>query len=338
MSADNTTQKPKVIVTRKLPEGVERRMGELFDVHLNADDHSFSRDELAEALKTADVLVPTVTDRIDADLIAQAGDRLKLIAHYGTGVENLDVEAAAARNIAVTNTPNVLNDDTADMTLALLLSLPRRLIEGADILRAKADAAWAGWAPTWMLGHRVTGKKIGIVGMGRIGMAVAQRAKAFGMDIHYHNRRRVNERDEVALDATFHRDLDSMLSRVDIVTIHCPSTVETHHLINTRRLGLLKPSAYLINAARGAIVDEAALIKALQNDRFAGAALDVFEREPVVDGALVDLARNNKLVLLPHMSSATREGREEMGERVIINIRTKFDGHTPPDRVLPRRT
>jgi glyoxylate reductase len=335
--ATQTKSKPKVVVTRRLPETVEQRMGELFDCTFNKTDEAFDRSALAKAMSKADVLVPTVTDVIDEELLAGAGDNLKLIAHYGTGVENINVEAAAAHGIAVTNTPNVLNDDTADMTMALMLSLPRRLIEGADILRREADAAWQGWSPTWMLGQRVTDKKLGVIGMGRIGMAVARRARAFGMEIHYHNRRRVAERDELALGATFHEDLDRMISRVDFITIHTPSTVETHHLMNTRRLGLMKPSAYLINAARGAIIDEQALIKALQEDRFAGAALDVFEREPEIDGALVELARRHKLLLLPHMSSATKEGRDEMGDRVLINIRTFFDGHTPPDRVLPRR-
>ncbi|MEO0393552.1 MAG: D-glycerate dehydrogenase [Pseudomonadota bacterium] len=329
--------KPRVVVTRHLPDPVEARMAELFDAHFNSSDEPFDRNQLADAMQDCDVLVPTVTDVIDADLIAGAGEKLKLIAHYGTGVENIDVEAASAKGITVTNTPNVLNDDTAEMTMALLLSLPRRLVEGADILRREADAAWTGWAPTWMLGQRVAGKRIGIIGMGRIGLAVAQRAKAFGMDIHYHNRRRIAEREELALGATFHEDLDRMVSRVDFITIHAPSTIETHHLMNNRRLGLMKPTAYLINAARGAIIDEKALIKALRDDRFAGAALDVFEREPEIDGDLVALAREHKLVLLPHMSSATTEGREEMGERVVINIRTHADGHTPPDRVLPRR-
>ena len=329
-------KKPKVYITRRLPDAVETRMRELFDAELNIDDTPRSAEELRAAVAQCDVLVPTVTDRIDAALIEAAGPQLKLIASFSNGTDHIDINAAAARGITVTNTPNVLTEDTADMTMALILAVPRRLAEGARILMAK-DNAWTGWSPTWMLGHRIWGKRLGIIGMGRIGTAVARRAKAFGLSIHYHNRKRVNPATEDELEATYWDSLDQMLARVDIVSINCPSTPATFHLLSARRLALMRPGSYLVNTARGDVIDEAALIQCLRDGRMAGAGLDVFENEPAVNPKLVKLANEGKVVLLPHMSSATIEGRIDMGDKVIINIRTFFDGHRPPNRVLPQR-
>ncbi|MBO6900612.1 MAG: D-glycerate dehydrogenase [Rhizobiaceae bacterium] len=329
-------KKPLVVITRKLPDQVETRMRELFDARLNVDDTPMTQPELVAAVREADVLVPTITDRIDAALIAQAGDKLKLIANYGNGVDNIDVTAASQKGITVTNTPNVLNEDTADMTMALMLAAPRRLTEGAAVLQA--GGKWQGWSPTWMLGHRIWGKRLGIVGMGRIGTAVARRAKAFGLSIHYHNRNRVAPAIEDELEATYWESLDQMLSRMDIISVHCPSTPATFHLLSARRLELMQPRSYVVNTARGDIVDEDALVRLIRDGKLAGAGLDVFEHEPAVNPKLVKLAAQGKVVLLPHMGSATIEGRIDMGEKVIINIRTYFDGHRPPDRVLPTRT
>ena len=324
-------KKPLVIVPRKLPEPVEQRMLELFDTRLNPDDHAFTRDELVAAMAEADILVPTVTDRIDARILGQAGDRLRLIANFGAGVDNIDVESARRRGITVTNTPSVLTEDTADMTMALILAVPRRLADGARFMREQG-ATWEGWSPTWMLGHRIWGKRLGIIGMGRIGQAVARRAKAFGLQIHYHNRRPVNPVIEKELEATFWEDLDQMLPRVDIVSVNCPHTPATFHLLSARRLKLLHRDACVVNTARGEIIDENALIRALEAGDLAGAGLDVFQNEPQVNPRLLAL---QNVVLLPHMSSATIEGRIEMGEKVIINIKTFMDGHKPPDRVIP---
>jgi glyoxylate reductase len=328
-------KKPLVVITRKLPDQVETRMRELFDARLNLDDRPMSQPELVAAVKEADVLVPTVTDRIDAALIEQAGDNLKLIANFGNGVDKIDVAAAAKRGITVTNTPNVLTEDTADMTMALMLAVPRRLAEGAAVL--ERSGKWSGWSPTWMLGRRIWGKRLGIVGMGRIGTAVARRAKAFGLSIHYHNRNRVLRSVEDELEATYWESLDQMLARMDIISVNCPSTPATFHLLSARRLALMQPSAYLVNTARGDIIDEDALVKLLQEGKIGGAGLDVFENEPAVNPKLVKLAARGKVVILPHMGSATIEGRVDMGEKVIINIRTFIDGHRPPDRVLPLR-
>ena len=325
-------KKPLVVVTRKLPAVVETRMRELFDARLNIDDTPMSQAALVEAVKTADVLVPTVTDRIDAGLIAQAGEQLRLIANFGNGVDNIDVASAVARGITVTNTPGVLTDDTADMTIALILAVARRIAEGARVI---PDDEWAGWSPTWMLGRRITGKRLGIVGMGRIGQALAKRAAAFGLSIHYHNRRRVDPRIEEQLDATYWDSLDQMLARMDIVSVNCPHTPATYHLLSARRLKLMKPDAILVNTARGEIVDESALARMLEAGELAGAGLDVFESEPAVTPRLLKLARNHRVVVLPHMGSATHEGRADMGEKVIVNIKTFMDGHKPPDRVLP---
>jgi Lactate dehydrogenase and related dehydrogenases len=331
-----TRKRPRVFVTRRLPDAVETRMRELFDAELNIDDVPRTQPELVAAMRTVDVLVPTVTDRIDAALIEQAGPQLKLIANFGNGVDNIDVEAAQKKGITVTNTPNVLSEDTADMTMALILAVPRRLIEGAAVLTGDASG-WKGWSPTWMLGNRIGGKRLGIIGMGRIGSAVARRAKAFGLSIHYHNRRRVNPATEDELEATYWDSLDQMLARVDIVSVNCPSTPATFHLLSARRLALMKPGAYIVNTARGGIIDENALVQALREGRLSGAGLDVFEHEPAVDKRLLKLAEQGKVLLLPHMGSATIEGRIDMGDKVIINIRTFFDGHRPPDRVLPNR-
>jgi glyoxylate reductase len=326
-------KKPLVVVTRRLPKSVETRMRELFDARLNDDDHPLSQAELIEAVKSADVLVPTVTDRIDKAVIGQAGDQLKLVANFGNGVDNIDVAAAAAKGITVTNTPGVLTEDTADMTMALILAVPRRLAEGAGVLTAQKD--WAGWTPTWMLGHRISGKRLGIIGMGRIGSAVARRARSFGLQVHYHNRRRVAADIEEQLDATYWDSLDQMLARMDIVSVNCPHTPATYHLLSARRLKLMKPEAYVVNTARGEVIDENALAKMIEAGEIAGAGLDVFEHEPAVNPRLVKLARAGKVVLLPHMSSATIEGRVDMGEKVIVNIKVFMDGHRPPDRVLP---
>jgi glyoxylate reductase len=326
------SKRPLVIVTRKLPDRVETRMRELFEVELNLGDRPMTQPELAKVAQRADVLVPTVTDEIDAKVIDQAGPRLKLIANFGNGVDNIDVPAAHKRGIIVTNTPGVLTEDTADMTMALILAVPRRLAEGLDILE---HGKWQGWSPTWMLGHRIWGKQLGIIGMGRIGEAVARRARAFGMSIHYHNRRRVPAQIEKALEATYWESLDQMLARMDIISINCPHTPATYHLLSARRLKLIRPEAYIVNTARGEVIDEKALTQLIEAGEIAGAGLDVFEHEPAVHPKLVKLARAGKVVILPHMGSATLEGRIDMGEKVIINIRTFMDGHKPPDRVLP---
>ena len=324
-------KKPIVIVTRKLPDVVETRMCELFETRLNADDVPMTQAQLIAAVKTADVLVPTVTDRIDRAVLTQAGPQLRLIANFGTGVDNVDLDTARNRGILVTNTPGVLTEDTADMTMALILAVPRRLAEGAAYMR-NPDTKWTGWSPTWMLGHRIYGKRLGIVGMGRIGQAVARRANAFGLQIHYHNRRRVAESVEQELGATYWESLDQMLTRVDIVSVNCPHTPGTYHLLSARRLKLLKPSAYIVNTARGEVIDENELARLLESGAIAGAGLDVFEHEPAVNPRLL---ASNRVVALPHMSSATVEGRIDMGEKVIINIKAFSDGHAPPDRVHP---
>jgi len=326
------SDRPIVVVTRKLPDPVEARMRELFDVRLNDSDRPLSQAELVEAVKTAEVLVPTITDRLDAGVLSQAGPQMKLIANFGNGVDHIDRATAYNRSISVTNTPGVLTEDTADFTMALILAVPRRLIEGVRVMET---GDWQGWSPTWMLGHRIYGKRLGIVGMGRIGTAVARRARAFGMSIHYHNRRRVSPDEEAALEATYWDSLDQMLARMDVVTVHCPHTPATYHLLSARRLQLLKPECYIVNTARGEIVDEAALVRLVEADKIAGAGLDVFEHEPAINPRLAELARRGRMVLLPHMGSSTIEGRVDMGEKVIINIKAFMDGHRPPDRILP---
>ena len=326
-----TAKKPLVIVTRKLPDAVETRMRELFDTRLNIDDRPMTQAQLVEAVKQAQVLVPTVTDRIDRAVLSQAGPQLKLVANFGTGVDNIDLDTARNRGIIVTNTPGVLTEDTADMTMALILAVPRRLAEGAAFLK-NPKSQWQGWSPTWMLGHRIWGKRLGIIGMGRIGQAVARRAKAFGLQIHYHNRRRVNEDLEQELEATYWDSLDQMLARMDIVSVNCPHTPATFHLLSARRLKLLKPSAYLVNTARGEVIDENALARMIEAGEIAGAGLDVFENEPAINPKLL---ASQHVIVLPHLGSATLEGRVDMGEKVIVNIKTFMDGHAPPDRVHP---
>jgi len=329
-------KRPTVYLTRKLPDLVETRMRELFEAELNIEDAPRSEAELLAAMQRVDVLVPTVTDRITASMIEQAGPQLKLIAGFSNGIDHIDVDAAARKGITVTNTPNVLTEDSADMTMALVLAVPRRLVEGTRVL-ANGSEDWRGWSPTWMLGRRLSGKRIGIVGMGRIGTAVARRAKAFGLSIHYHNRKRVSPATEAELEATYWDSLDQMLARVDIVSVNCPSTPATYHLISARRLALMQPTSYIVNTARGDIIDEAAMIECLRQGKIAGAGLDVFENEPAVNPKLIKLAKEGRVVLLPHMSSATIEGRIDMGDKVIINIRAFYDGHRPPNRVLPGR-
>jgi len=321
-------KKPLVILTRTLPDSIETRMRELFDAKLNETDRAMSSEALIEAVQTADVLVPTVTDRIDAELIAAAGDQLKLIASFGTGVDHIDLAAARKKGITVTNTPGVLTEDTADVAMALMLAVPRRIAEGDKVARS---GTWKGWSPTGMLGRRINGKRLGIIGMGRIGEAIARRARGFGLSIHYHNRKRVHPETEAELEATYWESLDQMLSRVDIVSVNCPHTEATHQLLSRERLSLLQPTAYLVNTSRGEVIDEAALADLLADQQIAGAGLDVYADEPNIPKGLVDLPN---VVLLPHIGSATIEGRLGMGEKVIINIQTFWDGHTPPDRVI----
>ncbi|GAK34772.1 MULTISPECIES: D-glycerate dehydrogenase [unclassified Iodidimonas] len=328
MSEARDKTRPRVIVSRRLPEPIETRMAELFDIVLNPDDQPLSSSDLIKAVAEADVLVPTVTDRIDAAVLAHAGPRLKLIANFGNGVDHIDLASARQRGITVTNTPGVLTEDTADMTMALILAVPRRLIEGVRLLE---DGDWQGWSPTGLLGTRLWGKRLGIIGMGRIGQAVARRAKAFGMQVHYHNRRRLPARLEQSLEATWWESLDQMLARADVISIHCPHTPATYHLLSARRLKQLQPHAYVINTARGEVVDENALLRMLEAGELAGAGLDVYEHEPAVNPRLLALP---SVVALPHMGSATREARIDMGEKVLINIKTFADGHAPPDRVL----
>ncbi len=323
-----TQNRPQVVVTRRLPDVIETRMMELFDVRLNLDDQPMTQAELLQAVEEADVLVPTVTDRIDAAVLSHAGPNLKLIASFGTGVDHIDLKTARQRGINVTNTPGVLTEDTADMTMALILAVPRRLAEGERLVRS---GDWHGWGPTSMLGHRIWGKRLGIIGMGRIGQAVARRAKGFGLSVHYHNRRRVHPDIEAELEATYWESLDQMLSRMDIISVNCPHTPATYHLLSARRLKLLQPHAYIVNTSRGEVIDENALTRMLSAGELAGAGLDVFEHEPAINPKLLKL---DNVVLLPHMGSATIEGRIAMGEKVIINIKTFADNHTPPDRVL----
>ena len=318
-----------VVVTRRLPEAVETRLSELFDVTLREDDRPMTREELGAAMRQADVLVPTITDEIDAPLITQAGERLKLIANYGAGVDHIDVATARQRGVLVSNTPGVLTDDTADMTMALILAVTRRMPEGMAVMQS---GNWDGWAPTALLGGRVGGRRLGILGMGRIGQAVARRARAFGMQVHYHNRKRLREETESALEATYWESLDQMVSRMDVISINCPHTPSTFHLMNARRLGLMKPDAVIVNTSRGEVIDENALTRMLRSGDIKGAGLDVYEHGREINPRLREL---KNVVLLPHMGSATLEGRIEMGEKVLINIKTFDDGHRPPAQVVP---
>ena len=323
------SQRLSVVVTRRLPEVVETRMKELFNVRLRDDDTPMSRQELVEAMQSTDVLVPTIGDQIDAGMLGQAGPQLKLIANYGAGVDNIDVQTARQRGVLVSNTPGVLTDDTADMTMELILAVTRRIPEGLAMMQ---QGQWQGWSPTSLLGGRVGGRRLGILGMGRIGQAVARRARAFGMQIHYHNRRRLRAETEEALEATYWESLDQMVARMDVISINCPHTPSTFHLMNARRLKLIKPDAVIVNTSRGEVIDENALTRGLRAGEIAGAGLDVYEHGHDVNPRLRELPN---VVLLPHMGSATREGRVEMGEKVIINIKTFAEGHRPPDQVVP---
>ncbi|PTW49557.1 MULTISPECIES: 2-hydroxyacid dehydrogenase [Rhodovulum] len=322
-------QRLSVVVTRRLPEAVETRMKELFDVELNEADVKLTREQLVDAMRRADVLVPCVTDVIDQSMLAQAGDRLKLIANYGAGVDHLDVQTARQRGILVSNTPGVVTEDTADMTLALMLAVTRRIPEGLHVMQA---GDWHGWAPTAFMGGRIGGRRLGILGMGRIGQAVARRARAFGMQIHYHNRKRLRPEIEQEFEATYWDSLDQMVSRMDVISVNCPHTPSTFHLMNARRLKLMKKDAVIVNTSRGEVIDENALTRMLRAGEIAGAGLDVFEHGHEINPRLRELPN---VVLLPHMGSATIEGRSEMGEKVIINIKTFADGHRPPDLVVP---
>lgn len=323
------SERLKVVVTRRLPEAVETRMKELFNVTLRDDDRPMTRDELLDAMRNTDVLVPTLTDQLDQSMISAAGDQLKLIANYGAGVDHIDVHTARQRGVLVSNTPGVVTDDTADMTMALILAVTRRIPEGLAMMQS---GEWSGWSPTALLGGRVGGRRLGILGMGRIGQAVARRARAFGMQVHYHNRRRLRPEIEDELEATYWESLDQMVARMDIISINCPHTPATFHLMNARRLKLMKPNAVIVNTSRGEVVDENALTRMLRAGEIAGAGLDVFERGSEINPRLRQL---NNVVLLPHMGSATTEGRLEMGEKVLLNIKTFADGHRPPDLVLP---
>ena len=323
------SERLNVVVTRRLPDAVETRLKELFNVTLRDDDTPMTREELVAAVQTADVLVPCITDKIDAGLIGQAGDRLKLIANFGAGIDHVDVNTARQRGILVSNTPGVVTEDTADMTLALMLSVTRKIPQGLNIMQS---GEWGGWSPTANLGGRLGGRRLGILGMGRIGQAVARRAAAFGMQIHYHNRKRLRPEVEDALEATYWDSLDQMVARMDIISINCPHTPSTFHLMNARRLKLLKPTAVIVNTSRGEVIDENALTRMLRAGELAGAGLDVYEHGTDINPRLRQL---DNVVLLPHMGSATVEGRMEMGEKVIINIKTFADGHRPPDLVIP---
>jgi glyoxylate reductase len=320
--------KPRVVVTRRLLPSVEARMSELFNVELNADDTPLSREALISAMQRADVLVPTLTDQLDREMIAAAGERLGLIANFGAGIEHIDLGAARARRILVTNTPGVFTEDTADMTMALIIAVPRRLATGIRVL---LGGQWSGWGPSELLGHRLAGKTLAIVGMGRIGQAVAHRARAFGLEVVYHNRHRLPATVEAALESRYEADLDAMIARADILSLHCPASAETHHILSAGRIASMKRDAYIINTARGDLIDEAALIAALQDGRLGGAGLDVFSHEPAIDSRLLALPN---VVAIPHLGSATFEGREASGEKIIANIRFWADGHRPPDQVL----
>lgn len=326
MDSDN---KPNIIVTRRLPDAVHSRLVDLFDATLNQSDTPMSQDELKAAVQCADVLVPTVTDKIDADVIKAAGPRLKLIASFGAGTDHIDRAAAHAKNIIITNTPGVLTEDTADFAMAMILAVPRRLVAADRLTRA---GGFKGWTPTGILGHRVRGKKLGIVGMGRIGQAIARRASAFGLKVHYHNRKPVSPPIEDALHATYWPDLDAMIANMDVISINCPSTPETYHMISAQRLAAMPAHGVIINTSRGEIIDEAALAAALASGQIAGAGLDVYENEPDIHPGLLGLPN---VILAPHIASATHESRLEMGEKVMINIRALYDGHRCPDRVLP---
>ena len=327
-TTDDRPKRPNVIVTRRLPDAVESRMRELFSCRLNTTDAPFSKNDLIDAVQCADILVPTITDQITAEIIAEAGAQLKLIASFGNGIDHIDLSACRQKKITVTNTPGVLTDDTADMTMALILSVSRRINQGTALVKS---GAWQGWCPTGLLGNRINGKHMGIIGMGRVGTALARRARGFGLSIHYHNRRQVTEKVEQELEATYWENLDQMLEHVDIVSVNCPHTEDTHHLLSDDRLRRLKPSAILVNTSRSKVIDEDALVRVLEKGAIFGVGLDVFEQTPAINPKLKDL---ENVVLAPHMGCATTESRQAMGEKVIINIKAFCDGHMPPDRVV----
>ena len=328
-----TTVKPKILVTRRLPESIEARMATLFETDVNEGDVTLTADDIVAGLEGKDVLVCSITDQVDAALIARLPKSVRLIAQFGNGVDNIDLDAAWDAGLTVTNTPSVLTEDTADMAMALMLALPRRVVEGTQMLLR--DGVWAGWSPTSMLGHRLRGKALGIVGMGRIGTAVAQRARAFGLNIHYFSRNRRSPAVETPLEATYWHDLDAMIDVVDIVSLHTPHTRETFHILSAERIARMKSGSFVVNVSRPELVDEGALLDAIERGHLSGAALDVFENRNGIDPKLLALAEANRIVLTAHMASATLEARVEMGETVIVNIRAFMDGHQPPHRVLP---
>ena len=328
-----TTVKPKILVTRRLPESIEARMATLFETDVNEGDVTLTADDIVAGLEGKDVLVCSITDQVDAALIARLPKSVRLIAQFGNGVDNIDLDAAWDAGLTVTNTPSVLTEDTADMAMALMLALPRRVVEGTQMLLR--DGVWAGWSPTSMLGHRLRGKALGIVGMGRIGTAVAQRARAFGLNIHYFSRNRRSPAIETPLEATYWHDLDAMIDAVDIVSLHTPHTRETFHILSAERIARMKPGSFVVNVSRPELVDEGALLDAIERGHLSGAALDVFENRNGIDPKLLALAEANRIVLTAHMASATLEARVEMGETVIVNIRAFMDGHQPPHRLLP---
>ena len=321
-------KKPKVFITRRLPKKIETRMMELFDATLNDTDLLLKEDELISVFKKYEIIVPSIADNISKRVIENAGLQLRLIANFGAGVDHIDIEEAKEKNLIVTNTPGYLADDTADLVMSLLLALPRRLYEGSRVV---ANGSWNGWSPTSLLGNRIYGKRLGIIGMGRIGRAVAHRAKAFGISIHYHNRKRLPSLMEEEYDATYWKNLDEMIPRMDIISVNCPLTNATKGLLSSQRLKLMTKDSYLINSSRSEIVDEKALAYMLKEKKIAGAGLDVFSRRKDDTSQLLELSNT---ILIPHMGSATIEGRIEMGEKVIVNIKTYIDGHNPPNRII----
>ena len=322
-------KKPKVIITRRLQDRVEKRMRELFNVDLSDAEYPISRQELLSAVKEADILVPTIGDKIDASILSAASSNLKLIANYGAGYDHIDIKTALQRGIIVTNTPSVLTTDTADMTMALILAIPRKLREGHEEMQS---GSWKGWSPSAMIGMRITGKKLGILGMGRIGQAIAKRAKAFDLDINYHNRRRLHQNIEESLSATYWENLEEMLSTIDILVVSASLNPSSLYLLDAKCLGRMKQTAYLVNISRGEIIDQKALVRQLKDGRLGGAGLDVYDSEEIIGS---DFKSLKNVFLLPHMGSSTLEGRIEMGEKVIINIKTFIDGHRPPDQIVP---
>ena len=321
-------KKPKVFITRRLPKKIETRMMELFDATLNDTDLLLKEDELISVFKKYEIIVPSIADNISKRVIENAGLQLRLIANFGAGVDHIDIEEAKEKNLIVTNTPGYLADDTADLVMSLLLALPRRLYEGSRVV---ANGSWNGWSPTSLLGNRIYGKRLGIIGMGRIGRAVAHRAKAFGISIHYHNRKRLPSLMEEEYDATYWKNLDEMIPRMDIISVNCPLTNATKGLLSSQRLKLMTKDSYLINSSRSEIVDEKALAYMLKEKKIAGAGLDVFSGKKDDTSQLLELSNT---ILIPHMGSATIEGRIEMGEKVIVNIKTYIDGHNPPNRII----